>query len=328
MKSLATFTLLLFTHSVLASAPSLFNADFELPASAIALFDKEDLAAAHSHAVEDSDLTPASVEDYQNFVTYSQFSAAASCRDLSAWNCSACQHPAAVGTVVTKQIVIQEKAHYSYIAHNPNLKSIIVSFLGTIDNTGWLQDFKFLKKWMFAEWGWGVKVHDGWWQTWSAGKDIIHEEVGRLMEMFPGYTIQVTGLSLGGAVASLAAFDLALRNPTAQVHLTTYGQPRVGNSHYSARLSSLPNLLSRRLVHSTDPVPHLPPEWFDYRHHDLEYWVPRSDKGDVVRCSGGGRDDRSCMRSVIPDFNLKQHVWMPEVRWGCGSGGEFSQKQA
>ena len=44
-----------------------------------------------------------------------------------------------------------------------------------------------------------------------------------------GLSIYVTGHSLGGALASLAALDIKKAHPTAHMTVYTYGQPRVGN---------------------------------------------------------------------------------------------------
>jgi predicted lipase len=42
------------------------------------------------------------------------------------------------------------------------------------------------------------------------------------------------GHSLGGAIASLAALELAKHFPSSQLHVYTFGQPRVGNRCFAA----------------------------------------------------------------------------------------------
>ncbi|KAH7708821.1 Protein F25A2.1, partial [Aphelenchoides avenae] len=84
----------------------------------------------------------------------------------------------------------------------------------------------------------------------------------------------VTGHSLGGALASLAAGSLAQQGiyPSANIRLYTFGQPRTGNVAYAQAIEHLvPE--AYRVVHSHDIVPHVPPQGFEgYRHHKTEVW--------------------------------------------------------
>jgi predicted lipase len=52
------------------------------------------------------------------------------------------------------------------------------------------------------------------------------------MAKHPGAPIFVTGHSLGGALAVIAALDLKL-SLNVKVTVYTYGQPRVGNAKFS-----------------------------------------------------------------------------------------------
>ena len=69
--------------------------------------------------------------------------------------------------------------------------------------------------------------------------------------------IAIVGHSLGGAVATLAAFDLSLIANPKHLYVFTYGSPRVGNQYfaqiYGERVKS-----TWRFVHAADPIPHLP----------------------------------------------------------------------
>jgi hypothetical protein len=101
-------------------------------------------------------------------------------------------------------------------------------------------------------------VHRGLWDAYFIVSSVVIREVQRLMDGTPrGRRIFVTGHSLGGALAYLAALDIAITFPV-RVDLYSFGAPRVGDK-------GLNELLQSRVVDSFfvcfrgDPVPHLPP---------------------------------------------------------------------
>lgn len=74
----------------------------------------------------------------------------------------------------------------------------------------------------------------------------------------------VTGHSLGGSLAILAAADLAKSHKIDQVY--TFGQPRVGNAAFATYYQNLvPNTF--RLIDYADIVPHVPPSAFGFQHN-------------------------------------------------------------
>ncbi|OQW36070.1 MAG: hypothetical protein A4E19_15435 [Nitrospira sp. SG-bin1] len=119
------------------------------------------------------------------------------------------------------------------------------------------------KSWPDQRW-----VHAGFWQAYQIIRNVLMAEVTRqATQMTPARRIFVTGYSLGGALAVLAALDIAEGmaaidrangNGTIPVELFTFAAPRVGDAN-------LNNLLAERVNKSTliafggDPVVHLPP---------------------------------------------------------------------
>ena len=79
----------------------------------------------------------------------------------------------------------------------------------------------------------------------------------------PSYGVVVTGHSLGGALATLAAIDIS--RLTSQTYLWTYGSPRVGNKNFYTLVQNAFRV-SYRVVNNRDMVPHLPPRNYDFWH--------------------------------------------------------------
>jgi hypothetical protein len=110
------------------------------------------------------------------------------------------------------------------------------------------------KSWPDQRW-----VHGGFWDAYNLIRNRLLAEVTRQVEKEPvTRRIYVTGFSLGGALALLAALDIAEAHADEAVELFTFAAPRVGDAN-------LNNLLAQRVDTSTlvafrgDPVVHLPP---------------------------------------------------------------------
>lgn len=110
------------------------------------------------------------------------------------------------------------------------------------------------KSWPDQRW-----VHAGFWQSYNLIRNELLAEVTRQATMCSAEgKIYVTGFSLGGALALLAALDIADGIRDRDVELVTFAAPRAGDE-------SLNKLLTQRVKKSTliafrgDPVVHLPP---------------------------------------------------------------------
>jgi hypothetical protein len=123
------------------------------------------------------------------------------------------------------------------------------------------------------------------------------------------FKVVVTGHSLGGAMATIAAAYLRAAGLTCD--LWTFGAPRVGNGAFADFVTAQPGL-ENRATDQDDPVPRLPPLFAGFRHTSPEYWFTK-DIGagavilteDVDTCAGNA--NLSCSGGRF-GFNITAHV--------------------
>lgn len=89
-------------------------------------------------------------------------------------------------------------------------------------------------------------------------------EITRLLNLYKGETLSITltGHSLGGALATLTAYEIATlalnkTSPSSIVPVTvfTFGGPHVGDAVFKESFSELPGLKALRVVEASDLVP-------------------------------------------------------------------------
>lgn len=156
-------------------------------------------------------------------------------------------------------------AHVLITDHSDHL---ILAFRGSKNIRDWLTDAQFWQS-PFQQPGVpaGIKVHDGFRDSIN---DIWHE-LARRLEQLSSKPCVITGHSLGGAQARLAA--LLLLNAGVQIQaLYTFGEPRGGNAAYAAWSDSLIGDRSWRFVHESDIVPRVP--FIGYRHAGQLAFLP------------------------------------------------------
>ncbi|PAV81959.1 hypothetical protein WR25_05853 [Diploscapter pachys] len=104
---------------------------------------------------------------------------------------------------------------------------------------------------------------------WNAG---IKDDFIALAHTYPTYDLWITGHSLGGAMASLAASYVGFNKlfPVSQIKMISLGQPRTGDSAYANAFDQLIPY-AYRIVHAKDIVTHIPLKGQEnFRHHKSE----------------------------------------------------------
>ncbi|KID98546.1 Triacylglycerol lipase, partial [Metarhizium majus ARSEF 297] len=130
------------------------------------------------------------------------------------------------------------------------------------------------------------RVHAGFWEAFRGVKDVLNKVLKEQRERHPGHRVVVTGHSLGGAVASIAAGYL--RKGGVHVDAYTYGSPRIGDPAFVSFISSQKNGVTTRVTNGRDPVTVVPGVGFGYAHTTPEYWFPSrvEEPKNVKICEG------------------------------------------
>ncbi|GJN07892.1 hypothetical protein PR202_ga25763 [Eleusine coracana subsp. coracana] len=160
-----------------------------------------------------------------------------------------------------------------------------------------------------------LQVHTGFYSSYNNTllRPAIMNAVHKARKLYRDINIIVTGHSMGGAIASFCALDLAINFGSNDVHLMTFGQPRVGNAAFASYFAKyVPNTI--RVTHEHDIVPHLPPYFFflprlTYRHFPREIWEHVVDGNVVFQVCNGSGEDPNCCRSVfVVSWSASDHL--------------------
>jgi triacylglycerol lipase len=150
-----------------------------------------------------------------------------------------------------KACVIAEQEWFGFVIANDQY--VYVAFRGTKTELDWLADFKFDQEiFPFAD-GCG-SVHSGFLSIYRSCRE---ELLSIVKELALGRKIFITGHSLGGTLATLFGFELAISG-ICTPNIYTFGSPKVGNSLFKQKYEENVRQ-SIRFVNLYDMVPLAPP---------------------------------------------------------------------
>jgi len=116
----------------------------------------------------------------------------------------------------------------------------------------------------------------------------VLQAVADLKLLYPTARVKTTGHSLGAALATLTAMDLAKLYPDVQVY--NFGSPRVGDKTFSPFAGTVMTDFWR-VTHYKDCVPHLPEQTLGFRHVCTEEY---EDAFGNVRTCDSSCEDKTC----------------------------------
>ncbi len=132
-------------------------------------------------------------------------------------------------------------------------RELFLVFRGTMTTSEWLRDLGIrLTAYPYEDLG---RVHDGFLRTYALFRQAILDSRGGAPT---GRRLFIAGHSLGAALATLAAADLAA-TPSRALVVYTFGSPRVGDNTFAAGYNRRCGARTFRIANSSDLVTSLPP---------------------------------------------------------------------
>lgn len=128
--------------------------------------------------------------------------------------------------------------------------AVLVAFRGTENVADWLADFNALR----VDRAYG-KVHRGFYHAFNDVRPMLESALAPVR----GRPLVITGHSLGGALATVAAAEWCQDNSFKPSAVYTYGQPRVGNGQFSTFMQQQLGSRFSRFVNDDDIVTRVPP---------------------------------------------------------------------
>jgi hypothetical protein len=222
--------------------------------------------------------------------------------DLSRWDCGLACDNVPLSQVHVFQNAVLDTFGIAAIKDD----ECLLALRGSKSETNALEDVDILQQ---NPWGDGCKgclVHDGFYRAWQSLRHEAHEALDAMG--CSQKTLRVTGHSLGGSMAALAAFEMTQWYQISAVY--TYGQPRTGNSQWVAAFASrLAGVPFFRVTDFKDPIP----QWimhnmfmqgWEHQWPEVYYDSPRL--GAFTVCEG-------------QDRHWFQSTWTCSSQWGVVS---------
>lgn len=159
------------------------------------------------------------------------------------------------------------------VSYSKKRNLVVLAFRGTVATSlvNWWENLKFFQlPYNPNEYGAGVscpncQVHRGFLQSYQNLRQktgFIDHAKNLLRNECKGCKVLITGHSLGGALATLAAFE----NWGTSVQFINFGSPRVGNTAFEQAFKGRINSGATRVTHASDLVTRLPLQNLGYQY--------------------------------------------------------------
>jgi hypothetical protein len=158
-----------------------------------------------------------------------------------------------------------DSVSFGFVAQRTGSNDYVVVIRGTQTIYEWVQDARFLKVDCPYPAGSG-QSEDGFTDVYSSLRTAPNAAAPRLVDYLNGLpagaTLTITGHSLGAALATLLALDVATTGPIIHPTVYTLASPNVGDPSYARTFNGKLLADTWRITVFLDVVPHLPPTTF------------------------------------------------------------------
>jgi predicted lipase len=168
---------------------------------------------------------------------------------------------------------------FGFIARSGS--DVVVAIRGTEGILEWIRNFDLaLVRFPYATAGNTEQGFNGFYATFRTGNTVTDPRViTTLSQLVAGgnvTSIKITGHSLGAALATMLAVDLAANGVWVNPIVYTFGSPRVGDKVFAGTYDNFV-ATSWRVSNLNDLVPKLPPELTGFVHVDAEFPINSDD---------------------------------------------------
>lgn len=220
------------------------------------------------------------------------------------------QYSSADGSFV---VPINYRVHYTIEAKSINNEwerfgfilesdqNIIIAFRGTSSRTDWVSDMIASQK-KFPYILEDTLTHRGFLDIYSSARLGI---VAALSRMSPDKSLIVTGHSLGAALATLCAIDMAVNTPYTSPNLYTYGSPRVGDPDFTKAFKQYVQN-SYRYANILDIVTHAPPPIYKLPKRMKKYYYQHVQSLSTLSFNNGSISANHIISSYFKDISKRE----------------------
>ncbi|MHA6529398.1 lipase family protein [Paenibacillus sp. BAC0078] len=170
-----------------------------------------------------------------------------------------------VSYTIQAKSITQVWERFGFILESP--QEIIVAFRGSSSMPNWISNanasqkqFKYIKE--------DCLTHRGFTGIYSSARNGI---LSLLDSLSPDKTLYITGHSLGGALATLCAVDIAANSSFTAPRLYTFASPRVGDPAFAKACAKYVQT-SYRIANPFDIVTHAPPSIYKLPRREKRYY--------------------------------------------------------
>ena len=162
-----------------------------------------------------------------------QYSKSAYCEvpDILAWNCSACGN-ATSGFVPFWSMEMPNTVQV-FVGYDVTRDMAVVSFRGSKTLTNWILNLEFAHTDSPFSECLNCYVHRGFLDDYNSVAVQVFVAVNQIRQKYGTKRVLITGHSLGGVLATLAAIDLKLHDSVSNISVITFGEPRLGNAQFA-----------------------------------------------------------------------------------------------